>query len=91
MQRYAIPLVPGPVSVPAAVRDVYAQDFGASDLETDFFELYARCERSLRRLLATQNQVAILSGEGMLALWGAMKSVIRPGDRVLAVATGVVC
>jgi aspartate aminotransferase-like enzyme len=25
----------------------------------------------------------------MLALWGAMKSVLRPGDRVLAVATGV--
>lgn len=89
MQRYAIPLVPGPVSVPAAVRNVYAQDFGASDLEVDFFDLYSRCERGLQTLLATQNQVAILSGEGMLALWGAMKSVIRPGDRVLAVATGV--
>ena len=25
----------------------------------------------------------------MLALWGALKSVIRPGDRVLAVATGL--
>jgi aspartate aminotransferase-like enzyme len=89
MQRYAIPLVPGPVSIPAAVREVYAQDFGASDLEEDFFDLYSRCEQGLRKLLATQNQVAILSGEGMLALWGAMKSVIRPGDRVLAVATGV--
>ena len=25
----------------------------------------------------------------MLALWGALKSVIRPGERVLAVATGI--
>src|SRR5690606_24863679 len=33
--------------------------------------------------------VPILLGEGMLALWGAMKSVIRPGDKVLAVATGL--
>ena len=89
MQQYTIPLVPGPVSVPAAIRDLYGCDFGASDLEEDFFDLYTRCERGLQTLLATQNPVAILSGEGMLALWGAMKSVIRPGDRVLAVATGV--
>jgi aspartate aminotransferase-like enzyme len=30
-----------------------------------------------------------MSGEGMLALWGALKSVIVPGDKVLALATGV--
>ncbi len=89
MQQYTIPLVPGPVSVPAEIRALYGYDFGASDLEEDFFELYLRCERGLQTLLATRNPVAILSGEGMLALWGAMKSVIRPGDRVLAVATGV--
>ena len=42
-----------------------------------------------KTVLGTQNQVTIQSGEGMLALWGALKSVIRPGDRVLAVATGL--
>ncbi len=42
-------------------------------------------------MLGTQNQVTIQSGEGMLALWGALKSVIRPGERVLALATGVFC
>ncbi len=89
MQTYSIPLVPGPVSIPLAVREAYMQDFGSSDLESDFFDLYRRCERGLQTLLGTQNDVAILCGEGMLALWGAMKSVIRPGDRVLAVATGV--
>lgn len=89
MQTYSIPLVPGPVSIPPAVRSAYQHDFGSSDLETDFFDLYRRCEGKLQTLLGTQNDVAILSGEGMLALWGAMKSVIRPGDRVLAVATGV--
>jgi len=31
----------------------------------------------------------ILTGEGMLALWSALKSCLVPGDRVLAVATGV--
>jgi aspartate aminotransferase-like enzyme len=30
-----------------------------------------------------------MSGEGMLALWGALKSVIRPGDVVLALSSGI--
>ena len=57
MQQYTIPLVPGPVSVPAEIRALYGYDFGASDLEEDFFELYLRCERGLQTLLATRNPV----------------------------------
>ena len=89
MQRYAIPLVPGPVSVPEAVRAVYAIDYGSTDLEEEFFELYERCERKLQHVLGASADVTIQTGEGMLALWGALKSVIRPGDRVLAVGTGL--
>jgi aspartate aminotransferase-like enzyme len=89
MQTYPIPLVPGPVSVPQAVRDAYQIDFGSADLEEEFFELYADCESKLQRMLATGSDVTIQSGEGMLALWGALKSTLRPGDRVLAVANGV--
>lgn len=89
MQTYALPLVPGPVAIPAAVRDAYLIDYGSADTEDEFFELYATCERGLQALLGTSNAVTIQSGEGMLALWGALKSVIRPGDRVLAVATGL--
>lgn len=89
MQTYAIPLVPGPVSIPAAVRAAYQVDYGSADLEEEFFALYAACERDLQTLLGTRQAVNIQSGEGMLALWGALKSVIRPGDRVLAVATGL--
>lgn len=89
METYAIPLAPGPVSIPAAVRAAYQTDYGSPDLEEEFFALYRRCEMGLQRLLATKNDIAILSGEGMLALWSAMKSVLRPGDPVVAVATGV--
>ncbi len=89
METYPIPLVPGPVAIPAAVRAVYETDFGSSDLEEEFFVLYQQCEQGLQQILGTRNDIAILSGEGMLALWAALKSVIRPGDRVLAVATGV--
>ena len=52
-------------------------------MEDEFFALYGVCERDLQTLLGTANSVNIQSGEGMLAL-GRAKSVIRPGDRVLA-------
>ncbi len=89
MQTYAIPLVPGPVAIPEQVRAAYQVDYGSADMEDEFFALYGACERDLQTLLGTTNSVNIQSGEGMLALWGALKSVIRPGDRVLAVATGL--
>ena len=89
MQQYSIGLVPGPVSIPPQVRAAYGLDFGSADLEDEFFALYSQCEAGLQQILGTQNQIAIQSGEGMLALWGALKSVIQPGDRVLAVATGL--
>jgi aspartate aminotransferase-like enzyme len=89
MKTYPIPMVPGPVHVPEEVFAAYSQDFGSGDLETDFLELYNRTEANLQRILATQNRVAIQTGEGMLALWGALKSCIQAGDRVLAIASGV--
>ena len=89
MESYKIPLVPGPVVIPAQVLAAYQRNYGSSDLESEFFDLYRNCEAGLQTLLVTNNDVAILSGEGMLALWGAMKSVLRPGDKVLSVASGV--
>lgn len=89
MQSYKIPLVPGPVSIPEAVRAAYAVDYASADLEEEFFDLYARCAGKLQRVLGASTDVTLQTGEGMLALWGALKSVIRPGDRVLAVGTGL--
>ena len=89
MQQYRIPLVPGPVVIPDEILDAYNVNYGSADLEDDFFKLYSECEFGLQRLLGTRNDVAMLAGEGMVALWGALKSVILPGDKVLAVASGV--
>ncbi len=89
MKTYPIPMVPGPVSVPEKIRKVYETDYGSGDLESEFFDLYARTGKNLREIMGTENSVAILSGEGMLALWGALKSCLKPGDRVLAIGTGV--
>ena len=89
MQTYPIPMVPGPVSVPPEILAEYQVDFGSADLEPEFLALYQQTEASLQRVMRTKNSVAIQSGEGMLALWGALKSCLQPGDRVLSVATGV--
>ena len=89
MKTYPIPMVPGPVKSPQTVLDVYQTNFGSADLEAEFLELYNKTESNLKMILSTRNRVVIQSGEGMLALWSALKSCLLPGDRVLAIATGV--
>ena len=89
MRSYPIPMVPGPVSVLPEVLAMYQENYGSADLEPDYLELYNRTEANLQEILSTRNKVAIQTGEGMLALWGALKSCLRPGDRVLSLATGV--
>jgi aspartate aminotransferase-like enzyme len=89
MKQYPIPFVPGPVSVPEPVRQAYLVDYGSGDIEPEFARLYQDVEAQLQRIAGTSNRVPIMSGEGMLALWGALKSVLRPGERVVAVATGL--
>jgi aspartate aminotransferase-like enzyme len=82
-------MVPGPVKVAQEVLDAYQINYGSGDMEPEFLELYNHTEASLKTTLSTQNQVVIQSGEGMLALWSALKSCLVAGDRVLSVATGV--
>lgn len=89
MKIYPIPMVPGPVKVAREVLEAYQINYGSADMESEFLELYNLTEANLKTILSTQNQVVIQSGEGMLALWSALKSCLVPGDRVLSIATGV--
>jgi aspartate aminotransferase-like enzyme len=89
MKTYPIPMVPGPVVVPEEVRQAYLESYGSGDLEEEYIDLYSRTQRCLKMVFGTRDDIVIQSGEGMLALWSALKSCLVPGDRVLAVATGV--
>ena len=89
MLTYRIPLVPGPTRVPRSVRQAYLTDYASADLEPEYSQLYVNVQEQLRTILNTRNQIAIITGEGMIALWGALKSCIQPGERVLALSTGV--
>jgi aspartate aminotransferase-like enzyme len=89
LKTYPIPMVPGPVKAHPAVLEAYRVDYGSADLESEYVELYTQTEANLKRILQTRSSVVIFLGEGMMALWGALKSCLRPGDRVLAIGTGV--
>lgn len=89
METYPISMMPGPIRVPPEILAAYQKDYGSADLEPEFLELYRQTEHNLQQLFATRNQIAIQTGEGMLVLWGALKSCLKPGDRVVAVANGV--
>jgi aspartate aminotransferase-like enzyme len=89
METYPIPMAPGPVVVPPEILEVYKTNYGSADMEPEFLELYNRTEENLRKLMATRSRIIINTAEGMYSLWSALKSCLRPGDRVLAVATGV--
>ena len=89
MQTYEIPLVPGPTCIHQQALAAYQVNYGSADLEPEFLDLYTDTQAHLQQIMGTHNQIALMSGEGMVVLWGALKSTIAAGDRVLAVATGV--
>ncbi|MCR5562969.1 MAG: aminotransferase class V-fold PLP-dependent enzyme [Desulfovibrio sp.] len=84
-----IPMVPGPVSLHPDVLSALARDYPSGQIDDDFMPLYHAVSRNLARFFDTDDDVVLMSGEGMLALWGALKSTLRPGDAVLTVGTGV--
>ena len=84
-----IPMVPGPTSVHPEVLAAIAQDYGSGQIEENFMPLYDATSRNMGTLFGTKNDCVLMTGEGMLALWGALKSCLKPGDPVVCVGTGV--
>lgn len=89
MSYAPIPMVPGPVSVHPDVLAALGRDYGSGQVESDFMCLYDATSRAIGQLMGTRNEVVLMTGEGMLALWGALKSCLKPGDPVVSVGTGV--
>lgn len=89
MEQYRIGLVPGPVSVPAEFRAAWNIDYGASDLEEEFFSLYRQNQILTQKLLHTRNDIVITSGEAMSILWAALKCTLKAGEKLLAVSSGL--
>ncbi|MDR1414388.1 MAG: aminotransferase class V-fold PLP-dependent enzyme [Odoribacteraceae bacterium] len=89
MEKYTLSMVPGPVAVPPSIREAAMTDYGSGMMEPEYLADYRQTERLLQHLLGTRSRVVIQTGEGMLALWTALKSALAPGDKVLAISTGM--
>ena len=89
MEKYRIGLIPGPVSIPENIRNAWSTDYGSSDLEEEFFTLYRQNQTLTQKLLHSQNDIVITSGEAMSILWAALKCTLRPGEKMLAVSSGL--
>ena len=89
MKKPRINLVPGPTSVENRVLKKMAINYGSGDLDPDFLELYNKAEEKLQKIIGTKNRIIIQTGEGMWGLWGALKSTIKPGDKIVAVCNGI--
>ena len=85
----ALPFVPGPTTLHPDVAQVLANDYGSGLLEDDFLPFYAKTVSLLQPIFGTKNDIALMTGEGMVALWGALKSCLQQGDAVLCIGTGV--
>jgi aspartate aminotransferase-like enzyme len=83
-----LPLLPGPVSVPDRILKAMSADLDAGHTEDDHLLLYRAVTDKLARIMNTRNEVVLMSGEGMLALWAALKSCLQAGDAVLCLDTG---
>ncbi|MBQ4615701.1 MAG: alanine--glyoxylate aminotransferase family protein [Mailhella sp.] len=84
-----MPFYPGPVSIHPAVASVLSKDYAPPRMGTEYLDLYRSVRGRLQTILGTKEDVVIGTGEGMLVLWGALKSLLKPGDTVLSVGTGV--
>lgn len=89
MEKYNYGFFPGPVSVPERIIRMSNNNYGSADVEPEFFELYKRCSGNLQKIFNTQNDVVVMTGEGMLVLWSGIKSCLQKGDRVLCISTGL--
>lgn len=82
-------MTPGPTEIAESVRKAMAQPITNPDLDPEFFDFYAEMVSKLQNILQTENDVIVMSGEGILGLESACASLIEPGDRVLVIDNGI--
>lgn len=82
-------MTPGPTEIAESVRNAMAQPITNPDLDLEFFDFYAEMISKLQNILNTENDVIVMSGEGILGLESACASLIEPGDRVLVIDNGI--
>jgi aspartate aminotransferase-like enzyme len=89
MKKIPLLMTPGPTQVAENVRMARAFACTNPDIDTAFTELYERTCKKIGQLLYTQNDIRIMSGEGILGLEMACASLTEQNDRVLVLDNGI--
>lgn len=80
---------PGPTAIHPEVRRAMARKATNPDLDPAFFDFAEGLAQDFRKLFATEGEVFLLGGEGILGLEAAVLSFVKPGDRVLCLSNGI--
>jgi aspartate aminotransferase-like enzyme len=80
---------PGPTKVRENVRQARSLETMNPDMDPQFYDMYSKLGKDIGKIIGTENQVFILSGEGILGLEAACASLTEPGDRVLVLDNGI--
>ena len=80
---------PGPTRVRENVRLAISKSTTNPDIDIEFCEFYKNTCEKMASILNTENDVYILSGEGILGLEAACASLTEPGDKVLVIDNGI--
>ncbi|WP_137283275.1 pyridoxal-phosphate-dependent aminotransferase family protein [Halorussus salinisoli] len=82
-------MTPGPTAVPPDVREAMSRPIVNPDVEARFSSYYEELLEKVGRVYDTDDDVLVLSGEGMLGLEASVASLVEPGDEVLCLANGI--
>ena len=82
-------MTPGPTEVRENVRMARALATTNPDLDLQFYQFYKQTCEKIGGFLKTNNEVRILSGEGILGLESACASLTETHDRVLVIDNGI--
>lgn len=82
-------MTPGPTEVKENVRLARSLECTNPDLDLQFYDFYKETCEKIAKFLRTENEVRILSGEGILGLEAACASLTEAGDRILVIDNGI--
>jgi aspartate aminotransferase-like enzyme len=82
-------MTPGPTAVPGDVREAMARAPVNSDVQAEFSPFYRDVLDKLGTVYGTEDDVLVLSGEGMLGLEASVASLVDSGEEVLCLANGI--
>ncbi|MEK4758857.1 alanine--glyoxylate aminotransferase family protein [Viridibacillus sp. FSL E2-0187] len=88
LQDYQLLRIPGPTPIPPSVERAMAQPMiGHRGSETS--KMIQNIKPGLKKVFGTKQDVLMITGSGTSGLEAAIVNVVKPGDKVLVVATGV--